>query len=292
MSPAVMMSSFGVGENLLALLHVRAFHAHHERHGQADLLRRLHDALGEDVAAQDAAEDVDEDPAHRRVGEDDLEGRLHLLGIGPTADVEEVGRLAARGLDRVHRRHREAGAVHHAADVALERDVAEVVLRGLDLARILLVRVAQLAQIGMAEERVVVEADLGVERQQVAGRRHHQRVDLRERAIALDERAGERLEERDRLADLLLRQPQAEGDAPRLEPREPDDRIEGLAQDLLRASAPPPPRSPRRPRWTPSPSPVPSRGRPPGPGRARGRSCTLPRPAAGARRDPAVRSGA
>ena len=97
-----------------------------------------------------------------------LERRLHLLGVGAAADVEEVGRLAAGGLDDVHRRHREAGAVHHAADVAVERDVAEVVLRRLGLARVLLVRVAQLAQVGVAEERVVVEVDLGVERDQVA----------------------------------------------------------------------------------------------------------------------------
>ena len=31
-------------------------------------------------------------------------------------------------LDEVHRRHREAGAVHHAGDVAVERDIVQVVL--------------------------------------------------------------------------------------------------------------------------------------------------------------------
>ena len=44
------------------------------------------------------------------------------------ADVEEVRGLAAVQLDDVHRRHREAGAVDQAADVAVERDVVEVVL--------------------------------------------------------------------------------------------------------------------------------------------------------------------
>ena len=59
------------------------------------------------------------------------------------------------------------GAVHHAADVAaLELDVVEAVLRGLDLERLLLVEVAQLDELGVAEERVVVEVDLGVEREQ------------------------------------------------------------------------------------------------------------------------------
>ena len=60
---------------------------------------------------------------------DDLEGRRHLLLGGAAADVEEVGGLAAVELDDVHRRHGQAGAVDHAADVAVELDVVEVVLR-------------------------------------------------------------------------------------------------------------------------------------------------------------------
>ena len=56
------------------------------------------------------------------------------------ADVEEVGRLAAVELDDVHRRHREAGAVDHAADVAVERDVVQVVFRRFDLLGVLLRR--------------------------------------------------------------------------------------------------------------------------------------------------------
>ena len=45
-----------------------------------------------------------------------------LLGAGAAADIEEVGRLAAVELDRVHRRHRQTGAVDDAADVAVELD--------------------------------------------------------------------------------------------------------------------------------------------------------------------------
>ena len=36
-----------------------------------------------------------------------------------------------------HGGHRQPGAVHHAADVAVELDVVEVELRGLDLRRVL-----------------------------------------------------------------------------------------------------------------------------------------------------------
>ena len=114
---------------------------------QADLLDRGDDAFGDDVAAHDAAEDVDQDALDVRVGGDDLEGRRHLLLRGAAADVEEVRRLGAVELDDVHRRHGEAGAVDHAADIAVERDIGEIVFRGLDLLRVLLGDVAQLGDV-------------------------------------------------------------------------------------------------------------------------------------------------
>ena len=88
--------------------------------------------------------------------------------VGAAADVEEVGRLAAVELDDVHRRHRQAGAVDQAADVAVELDVVEAELAGLDLERVFLVEVAQLDDVLVAEQRVVVEVHLGVEREHVA----------------------------------------------------------------------------------------------------------------------------
>ena len=100
--------------------------------------------------------------------EQDAEGVGDALDVGAAADVEEVGRLAAGELDDVHGRHRQAGAVDHAADVAVELDVVEVELRGLDLERVLLVEVAQRGEVRVAEEGVVVEVHLGVERQDAA----------------------------------------------------------------------------------------------------------------------------
>ena len=73
----------------------------------------------------------------------DLERLGHLLGRRAAAHVEEVRGLAAVELDDVHRRHREPRAVHEAADVAVELDVVEIELRGLDLGRVFLVEVAQ-----------------------------------------------------------------------------------------------------------------------------------------------------
>ena len=88
---------------------------------------------------------------------------------GAAADVEEVGGLPAVELDDVHGRHGEAGAVHHAADSAVERHIGEIVFRGLDLLGVFLAsRSRSACDIGMAVERVVVEVDLGVEAEQLA----------------------------------------------------------------------------------------------------------------------------
>ncbi|GAB1395635.1 hypothetical protein MASR1M65_04120 [Saprospiraceae bacterium] len=134
---------------------------------QAHLLHRGDDALGDDVAAHDAAEDVDEDALHVRVRGDDLEGFGHLLLRRAAADVEEVGRLRAVELDDVHGGHRQPGAVHHAADLAVERDVVQVELRGRQFLGVFLGLVAQRGDVGVAVDRVAIEADLGVE--QLAG---------------------------------------------------------------------------------------------------------------------------
>ena len=132
-------------------------------------LHGLHHALRHPVAAVDAGEDVDQHrlaPSDRRAPGGTR--CRHPLGRGAAAHVEEVGRRAAGVLDHVHRGHGQAGAVHDAADLAVERHVVDPVLRRLRLARILLGVVAQLAHVGPAEQRVVVERHLAVERQQLA----------------------------------------------------------------------------------------------------------------------------
>ena len=56
---------------------------------------------------------------HVLVGEQNAKRLGHLLDVGPAADVEKVGRLAAVQLDQVHRAHGQPGAVDQAADVAV-----------------------------------------------------------------------------------------------------------------------------------------------------------------------------
>jgi hypothetical protein len=150
-------------ERGLAGRDVVALEADDEGELQPDFLDGFDDALGDHVAVHDATEDVHEDALHVRIAEDDLERGDHLVLRGAAADVEEVGRVAAEVLDDVHRAHREAGAVDEAGDVAVERDVAQRVLRGLDFLRVFLVQVAQRDDFRVAEERVVVERHLRVE---------------------------------------------------------------------------------------------------------------------------------
>ena len=51
-------------DDLLAEIDIGALEPHDQRHGEAHLLHRRDDALGDDVAAHDAAEDVDENALH------------------------------------------------------------------------------------------------------------------------------------------------------------------------------------------------------------------------------------
>ena len=124
--------------------------------------------------------------------QDDVEARGHHLRRGAAADVEEVGRLhaavlLARVCRDVERRHDQARAVADDADLAVELDVVEVVLFGLELQRICGVAVFELRVLGVPEVGVGVEGDLAVQREDLIVGRAHQRVDLDQRGVLLDE---------------------------------------------------------------------------------------------------------
>ena len=126
-------------------------------------------------------------PLTCRIGGDDLERRRHLLLGGAAADVEEVGGLHAIELDDVHGRHGQAGAVDHAADRAVQRDIGQVIFRRFDFLGVLLGLVAQREDIRMAIERIGVERHLGVEALQLALGGDDQRIDLQHGHVLLDE---------------------------------------------------------------------------------------------------------
>ncbi len=220
-------------EHLLPELDVRAFHADHDWHRHAELPDRRDHPLGEDVAAQDATEDVDEHRLHALVRHQDLERVADLLGVGAAAYVQKVCRLPARQLDDVHRRHGEARAVDHAPDGAIELDVVQRELRRLDLERRLLSHVAQRLDLGMAIERVVVEVHLGVERQETAVIGHDERIDLDEGGVGCLERVVDGVHELGGLRDLGALEAERERELARLKRSKTGARVNVFLEDAL-----------------------------------------------------------
>ncbi len=64
--------------------------------------------------------------------------------------------------NNVHRRHCQSGTIHHAADVAVQRDVVEIVASSFDLAWILL-RPVPLVKDGLLTAlSIVIETNFGI----------------------------------------------------------------------------------------------------------------------------------
>ena len=201
----------------------------------------IDEPAGHLVAAGDAAEDVDQDRVDLRVGQDDPHRRRDLVGARPTADVEEVGRLAAGPLDEVHGRHRQAGAVDHAADRAVELDERQARLARLAIGGILLVGIAQLLEPGVAGECRVVERDLGVEADQAldacavgAGLADdRQRVDLDQVRVVGEHRPDEALGDGD-CGFQVTAETHREGELACLVVEQAEERVGVVADDRLR----------------------------------------------------------
>src|SRR3569623_1880237 len=176
-------------QHVLAFFHVGALQAHHYRYRDVHLFHCLDDAFGDEVAAHDTAEDVHQHRLHFLVGQDQLECLGHALGRSAAADVEKIGGLAAVQLDDIHGRHGETRAVDHAGDAAVERHVVQAVLLRLQLHGVFLTDVFKRNQIGMAEQGVVVEIDLGVHRQQRTAVVDDQWIDLHQARVFFHKQA-------------------------------------------------------------------------------------------------------
>src|SRR5262249_45461190 len=89
----------GFQEDLASEFDVRALHADDDGHLDVEVASRADNSTGQRVAAQNAAEDVDQDRLHIAIREQDAEGVFDLFGASAAADVEEVGRRSAGELD-------------------------------------------------------------------------------------------------------------------------------------------------------------------------------------------------
>src|SRR6516165_2265183 len=145
----------GRGQDATAFLDVVGVEAHYQRFVGlvAQNFERLDDAGGHRVTRGDPAEDVDEHTLDLLVTQDHVQPGGHHLRRRAATDVEEVGGpdspvlLSGIG-DDVEGRHHQARAVADDADLAVELDVVEVVLLGLQLQRIGRVAVLKLGVIG------------------------------------------------------------------------------------------------------------------------------------------------
>ena len=138
-------------------------------------------------------------------------------------------------LNDVHGAHRQARAVNHATNVAVQRDVVQFPLRSLRFARIFLRLVAHFAQIRLAEQRVAVSAQLAVEADQIALFGDNQRVDLDQRQVALKENGRQAHENFSELLNLFTFQTQFKRQFTTLVRHRARQRIEGDLMDQMRS---------------------------------------------------------
>src|SRR5260370_31814111 len=142
------------------------------------MLRGGDDAGGENVAAGDAAENIDEHGFDCGIAHKNAESALDLFGGGAPANIEKIRGGAASVLDDIHRGHGKTSAVNHAGDAAIELDVVEAVFGSFDFERIFFIEVAELAKLLVPEKRIVVKSHLGVEGDELAFTGEHARIDF------------------------------------------------------------------------------------------------------------------
>ncbi len=141
------------------------------------------------------------------IRQNQLERRRDALLGGAAAHIQEIRRLAAVQLNQVHGRHGQAGAIHHAGDIAVERHIVEFVLRRLALHGILLRVIAHRGQILVPKQRVVFDVDLGIQGQKIAVRGDDQRIDLHQAGIAFQIQLVDRVRDFAELRDLRAAKP-------------------------------------------------------------------------------------
>ena len=225
-------------QNLASFGDLRALETDDDGDGEGfavfgDELCGFDDAVGDVVAAVDAAEDVDEDALCLTAFEHDVKGGCDLLGGGVAADVEEVRRISAAVLEHVDGRHGKTRAVDHARNVAAEVDVVESVRGSFEFFRIFFAVVTELGDVRMAVERAVVKIELRIEGDDIVVLGDDERVDLDLRAVLADEGGIKTLHERRGLANGGRGDVDGVCHARRLERHESDDGIDVFLDDLL-----------------------------------------------------------
>lgn len=120
-----------ISDHLLPQVCVGPRETHCYWHFDVHLLSSSDDALSNRVAFHYSPENVNKNALHTWVPIKDLERSLYLFSLGATAHVKEVSGFTALKLYNVHCSHSQTGAVHHAANVSVERNVVQANSSGL-----------------------------------------------------------------------------------------------------------------------------------------------------------------
>src|SRR5205807_374904 len=160
-------------------------------HSDLHFFGRFDDTMGNPLTTNNSTKDVDKDAFDVRVLEEDPKSRSHSLLGGATADVQKVCRFAACQLDHIHRRHGEARAVDHAADVAVQFHVVQLIFSRFDFEGVFFVEITHLLHIGMSEQAVDVERHLAVQRDEFLVTGNDQRINLDHGSIFVHEQTVE-----------------------------------------------------------------------------------------------------
>ena len=202
---------------------------------------RVDDAARDLVAARDTAEDIDEENRRARVVHDQLVAVAHAFGVRAAADVEKVGDLRRRRcvtasivaiarpapLAIVPTRPGSAGSCgcrrRRAPPAARLRRAAAP---------------APLGELGVAKERIVVELDLRVRRDDAPVRSQRERIDLDQLRAVTEEHVVHRARDGGKLLAVtgieLRRKCQLASDERRVSDRDVRRRISRSTRDDAR----------------------------------------------------------
>ena len=204
------------------------------RNRELHRFRGIDNSLRNHVHFHDPAENVYQDRFHIFIRDQNFKRFGYLLFGRATANVEKVGRTAAVKFDDVHRRHRQAGAIHQTSNVSVEADVVQFMFRRLDFARIFLRNISHRGDLRMSIKRIVIEIEFCIEREHVALLRHHQRIDFHHRTIATDERSIKPIEQFHCRLCLRLLESELLREFARLKWLEAGQRIDWFANNFVR----------------------------------------------------------
>ena len=112
-------------------------------------------------------------------------------------------------LDQIHGRHRQPGAVDHAADIARQRDVIQPRCLRSHFLVVYLRIVTHVSELLLPSERVVVHAHFAVQRHHAPIGGNHQRIDFQQAQVGVGEKLVQCAQHAGEITDMTAAKPQA-----------------------------------------------------------------------------------